>query len=406
MSGKYPITETPISTDPAKSSCDVAYNRLADLARNVSVGMSSETASVNKTGFRMMALNIFSLMPHLDELRIFVSEKKPHTIGITETKIDSSIDDSDIEIDDYVVVRNDRDKYGGRVAMYIHKSVNYQLREDLFRINIESISVQVKIGNYKPFIVTTLYRPPGKPVTYFNDIDTLFGTIDSEDKETIYLGDTNCDMLDFANNDTKHLINILTKYNLIQLIKSPTRTTATTKTIIDHIITNRPESVSENGVLASGISDHDVVFLTKHMRLPKLKVPPKQLQVRNYKRFNLHAFRQDMNKIPFEEIRNVARDANEMWILWKAFFLDILNKHAPITNIQIKGNKIPYVTSELKSMIRQRDYLRAKANKTGSCILRQAYNQIRAKVNQKLYLLRKNYYNNKIEQHKGDLKTT
>ena len=93
-----------------------------------------------------------------------------------------------------------------------------------------------------------------------------------------------------------------------------------------------------------------------------------------------------MNKVPFEEIRNVARDANEMWILWKSLFLDILNKHAPITNIQVKGNIIPYVTSELKSMIRQRDYLRAKANKTGSCILRQAYNQIRTKVNQKLYL--------------------
>ena len=102
-------------------------------------------------------------------------------------------------------VRNDRDKYGRGVAMYINKSINYQLREDLFRINIESISVQVKIGNYKPFMVTTLYRPPGKPVAYFNDIDTLFGTIDSEDKETIYLGDTNCDMLDFATKDTKHL---------------------------------------------------------------------------------------------------------------------------------------------------------------------------------------------------------
>ena len=48
VSGKYPITETPISTDPAKSSCDIAYNRLAGPARNVSVRMSSETASVNK----------------------------------------------------------------------------------------------------------------------------------------------------------------------------------------------------------------------------------------------------------------------------------------------------------------------------------------------------------------------
>ena len=57
-------------------------------------------------------------------------------------------------------------------------------------------------------------------------------------------------------------------------------------------------------------------------------------------------------------------------------------------------------------MIRQRDYLRAKANKTGSSVLRQAYSQVRAKVNQKLYELRKNYYTSKIEQHKYDLKNT
>ena len=49
------------------------------------------------------------------------------------------------------------------------------------------------------------------------------------------------------------------------------------------------------------------------------------------------------------------------------------NVNVPIINIKIKGNNIPYVISELKSMIRQRDNLRAKANKTGSRILRQAY---------------------------------
>ena len=48
-----------------------------------------------------------------------------------------------------------------------------------------------------------------------------------------------------------------------------------------------------------------------------------------------------MRSVPFEEIKNVAHDANEMWTLWKAFFLDLLNKHAPITNIHVKGNKIP-----------------------------------------------------------------
>ena len=199
-------------------------------------------------------------------------------VSFNVTKIDSTIDNSHIEIDGYVVVRNDRNRHGGGVAMYVHNTVNYKLREGLTYSEIESISIQVKVSNSKPFIVTSIYRPPGKPVEYFNELDKLFNSIDAEDNETIYLGDTNCDLLDFTNNDTKHLMRLLAKLHLVQLIKSPTRTTATTKTVVDHIITNRPESVSKSGVLSCGISDHDAVFMTKHKRFPKLKAPPKKFK--------------------------------------------------------------------------------------------------------------------------------
>ena len=97
----------------------------------VSLKKCSETATVNKTGFKVMALNIFSLMPHLEELPVFIGDNKPHIIGTTETKIDSTIQNSDTETDDYVIERNDRDKHGGGVALYIHKSINYRLGEDL-----------------------------------------------------------------------------------------------------------------------------------------------------------------------------------------------------------------------------------------------------------------------------------
>ena len=76
-------------------------------------------------------------MPHLDELRIFINEQRPH-IGITETKIDSTIDNSHIKIDGYVVERNNRKRHGG--GMYIHKPVNYKFREDLSNYDIGSIS--------------------------------------------------------------------------------------------------------------------------------------------------------------------------------------------------------------------------------------------------------------------------
>ena len=68
-----------------------------------------------------------------------------------------------------MLVRNDRNRHGGGVAMYMHETMNYRLREDLAYSEVESISMQVKVGNYKPFIVTSVYRPPGKPVEYFNE---------------------------------------------------------------------------------------------------------------------------------------------------------------------------------------------------------------------------------------------
>ena len=102
-------------------------NKSINLAGGSGEGMSVESTEIKSevynTAFKVMAMNIFSLMPHLDELRIFMNEQRPHIIGITETKINSSTDNSHIEVDDYVVERNDRNTHGGGMAMYIHKSV-------------------------------------------------------------------------------------------------------------------------------------------------------------------------------------------------------------------------------------------------------------------------------------------
>ena len=80
-------------------------------------GESTEIRSeVHNTGCKTIVLNIFSLMPQLDELRIFVIEQRPHIVCITETKIDGTIDTSHIEIDDSMTVRNDGNGHGGGVA--------------------------------------------------------------------------------------------------------------------------------------------------------------------------------------------------------------------------------------------------------------------------------------------------
>ena len=151
--------------------------------------------------FKIMSLNIFSLLPHLDELRIFVDSEKPHIICINETKLDDSIDDSLVHIDGYAIIRKDRNKHGGGVAIYIHQNINFELRRELMCDKIEPISVQIKNGKFKPF-VTSIYKPPGKPVSYFEKLEYLFGQLESQSKETTLLGDTNCDFDTPAANNT------------------------------------------------------------------------------------------------------------------------------------------------------------------------------------------------------------
>ena len=209
---------------------------------------------------KIMSLNIFFLMPHIDELRIMISNEEPHIIGINETKIDPSIDDCQIIVDGYDIIRKDRDLNGGGVALYIHKSLNFKQCDDLHKYEVEAVSAEIKARNYKPFIVTSLYRPPDNFVSHFDEIEALVSTTDNKNLEFIMIGDTNSNFMDMTDNDTKHLLKPMASYNLQQLIKDYTRVTGTTKTYIDHILTNKLATVSQSGVFPCGVSDHDIVF--------------------------------------------------------------------------------------------------------------------------------------------------
>ena len=128
-----------------------------------------------------------------------------------------------------------------------------------------------------------------------------------EKRESILIGDTNCDFLE-PTNYTAHLKWLIKTYSLTQLIKEPSRTTHTTQTIIDHNITNRPERVYESGVIPCGISDNDLIFMTKNIRSPKSKFAPRITNIRNQNRFDLRAFQHDiLNNFLLMKLRLLVR---------------------------------------------------------------------------------------------------
>ena len=51
---------------------------------------------------------------------------------------------------------------------------------------LEFVTVQMKNGKFEPFFVTSIYRPPGKPVSYFSKLEPLFGKLESQNRESHY----------------------------------------------------------------------------------------------------------------------------------------------------------------------------------------------------------------------------
>ena len=135
---------------------------------------------------------------------MLVDNDKLHIMCINETKLDDLTDDSLIHINDYVVIRMDRNKHGGVVAIYIHQNIQFELKSELMCDKLEFVSIQVKNGKHKPFILISIYRPPGKPVSYFNDLGSLFGWLESQNRESITMGDISCDFDTPSDNDTRH----------------------------------------------------------------------------------------------------------------------------------------------------------------------------------------------------------
>ena len=194
--------------------------------------------------------------------------------------------------------------------------------------------------------------------------------------------------------------------NLTQLITKPTRTTNNTKRLIDHAVTNRPSQILDSGVIPCGISDHDIIYVLRNSRLAKIKKEPKVVNIRNFKRFSASDFVRKLEGLPFNLINDLGYTPDEMWHTWKTIFLDVLNKHAPTTSTKIRSNSHPYLTADVKLLMRSRDSLKAKANKTGSKYIKVAYQHMRNKFDYKIRELKVNYYTNKITENKGSIKGT
>ena len=84
---------------------------------------------------------------------------------------------------------------GGGVCLYIKEGIDWERREDLETLHIESIWIEILLKNSKSFLISTVYRPPDTSIYLYKNFNEDFNCsllkASSECKEIIALGDFN-----------------------------------------------------------------------------------------------------------------------------------------------------------------------------------------------------------------------
>ena len=107
-------------------------------------------------------LSINSLLLKIEELPVIARSTNAAIIGIGESKLDESISEPEIQIDDYRILRCDRSRHAGGAACCIRNDLSYNT-VSVFPCEIESVFSEILLPYSEPVTAETIYRPPFFP---------------------------------------------------------------------------------------------------------------------------------------------------------------------------------------------------------------------------------------------------
>ena len=165
---------------------------------------------VFKKGLSFVSINARSLLPKMSEMRYILEQSTASILAVSETWLDANITDEEIGVRGYSVMRRDRDRHGGGVALYIKDTLAFNLRRDLETEGMESIWAEILLPKSRGILVSSIYRPPSDG----NFLAGLEASLEKMDvgKEVYVLGDINIDYIWYPTDNVNVHYTIIHQY--------------------------------------------------------------------------------------------------------------------------------------------------------------------------------------------------
>ena len=328
-------------------------------------------------GLKLCHLNIRSILSKIDQFKLQFDTSVLDVISISETWLTENNCSSILSTNNYQMFRSDRafindqfgtTKKGGGLLMFIRKDLNFSVCHDI-SLNLSTPDVEVQLLQLKSsvqrdILIYNVYRPPNGSVT--RCLDLLSGILENESnlshKEILFMGDFNINYQSKSNPDTKKLIAWHHRLGLTQIIKSKTRYSKNSSSLIDLIFTNM-DHIADSGTLNAHLSDHQPIYIIKK----KLKDHRRKVSFsgRTYVGYNKELLSDCLTNSIKESFRKEA-DPNKCWELMEAFLIKFLDNNCPKKNFRTKEDTPTWVTHDLITLAKDRDSAWERAVHTNS----------------------------------------
>ena len=153
---------------------DVESNPGPTKCKNISRSTNRTKICSNQGNVNIAQLNIRSLKKkeHYLLAKDLVLKEKFYIFTISETWLDKSITNSEIEFPRYSLYRLDRDgKRGGSVCAYVNQNLKCEPMKELSYIaesGLHQLWLKIQFANFRSFVICTTYRPPGTSLCCFS----------------------------------------------------------------------------------------------------------------------------------------------------------------------------------------------------------------------------------------------
>lgn len=358
-----------------------------------------------KENIPVLYMNVRSLIKNKDEIEeLLIKTKDPSILAFTETRITEDIDDEEISIPGYNIIRcNSEKRTTGGVILYIKKSIKYKIIVNKKIVNnCWAVGVKILNDNLNTVLILTYHSPNMSDSEFINFIESVCETTGRNDN-CICIGDFNIDINDNSFYANK-LKNVFLGLGMKQRIKENTRIGREKSTTIDLLFSNN--DVLTNVSHEPKITDHAFIeFALRDINNDRIV---QKILTRNFKNFNDENFKKrfkdnlNLDDGNDGKILNVEDEAN----IFVEKIIETLDIEAPIKTI-FKKEEIKdkgWFNNNIKENIKERQKLFqiAMINKTDANWL--MYTQQRNKTTAEIRIAKKNYYEQEIDKNQRDSK--